>query len=162
MFLQERSLFFIFKDRDGLTYSWNWKSGFKIALGTGCPLHPSGQIWSPYGWPFSAYKLCLLPQISTLHVTTACCFWFTKFLHSYSKMQELDLVPLFSRVKLCHRKDCGPNSFWSGASPGPISWGQTGNHCKGPIGVAPTVGLWTGSFGMVCGHRQCGFFVLTH
>ena len=149
----------VYFSKTEMAYSWNWKSGLKTALGTGCPLHPSGQIWSLYGWPLLTNCVCC----SDFRLAHDCCLplWLTKFLHSYSKMWKLDLAPLFSRAKLCHQTDCGPNNFWSSASPVPISWGQGGSHCVGPTGVSPKVGLWTGSLGMVCGHRQCRVFVLT-
>ena len=158
MLLQERSLF------------------FKTEMAF--PTPETGKVGSIQPWELDALstplaKYGLFMDGLCLHIVSApsdfclardCCLplWLTRFLHSYSTIWELDLVPLFSRAKLCHQTDCGPTNFWLGASPVPISWGQGGSHCVGPTGVSPTVGLWTGSFGMVCRHRQCRFFVLTH
>ena len=88
----------------------------------------------------------------------------------HNKQDETDAAPGCHEVRASEGGSGKPATESEGrrgdgdcrrASPVPISWGQGGSHCVGPTGVSPKVGLWTGSLGMVCGHRQCRVFVLT-
>lgn len=153
MLLQERSLF------------------FKTEMAF--PTPETGNVGSKQPWELDALStplakyglfmdgLCLqiVSAPSDFCLAPDCCLllWLTKFLNSYSKIWELDLVPLFSRAKLCHQTDCGPNNFWLGASPVPISWGKVGVIVWGQLGFRQQWGCGQGLLVWCVGIDSAGF-----